>query len=133
MWVKNFSLCHRGAGEPTQALLWLIGEVDSASSKSYILHSLSQSILRPLSFILRGDWNISRTRPSRPSKKIHSEYDLFSIPATSSEVERVFSSSKRLITVDRRFEIAIGLRDSEAVEACESPRTLVEGRPCTVN
>jgi hypothetical protein len=43
-------------------------------------------------------------------------FDVFSIPAMSSEVERVFSSSKRLITDDRN---CLG---SEVVEACETQK-----------
>lgn len=43
-------------------------------------------------------------------------FDLFSIPAMSSEVERVFSSSKRLITDDRN---CLG---SEVVEASETQK-----------
>jgi len=35
---SNFTLCHKGAGEPVQALLWLVGHIDShslASSEPY--------------------------------------------------------------------------------------------------
>lgn len=33
-WVKSFSnytLCHKGAGQPTQAVLWVIGDIDTLS------------------------------------------------------------------------------------------------------
>ena len=38
VWVRNYSnytLCHKGTGEPTQALLWLVGHIDTQS----LLHS----------------------------------------------------------------------------------------------
>jgi hypothetical protein len=43
-------------------------------------------------------------------------FDIFSIPAMSSEVERVFSSAKKLITDKRN---CLG---SDVVEACETQR-----------
>ena len=43
-------------------------------------------------------------------------FDIFSIPAMSSEVERVFSAAKKLITDERN---CLG---AEAVEACETQR-----------
>jgi hAT family C-terminal dimerisation region len=52
-------------------------------------------------------------------------FDIFSIPAImSSEVERVFSSAKKLTTDERN---CLG---SDVVEACETQKALAKGRSC---
>ena len=75
-----------------QKHLCLLSPHTPASSTSNLIHQTDYPILARMAF------------------------DIFSIPAMSSEVERVFSAAKKLITDERN---CLG---AEAVEACETQR-----------